>query len=392
MFTFLIFIAVLAVLVLSHEFGHFIVARKCGIKVDEFGFGFPPRIFGIRRVKYSTGEKRWHFVWGRRAIQNEIKDTEKQPGTLYSINWLPLGGFVKIKGEDGAAKNDPDSFSAKAAWQKASVIVAGVVMNFLLAVVFLSLGYYLGAPAALGEATGAYAQNVRVHILQVLPGSPAEQAGLAGGDIVESVGEAAAPRLATMQDYLALHSGQIVKINILRDRVKFTKDITPIFYPEINRAGIGVAIAEIGTLKYPWHLAIYHGFISAGIFIKEIFRAFYLLIAGVFTSASIGGSVAGPVGVAVMTGEAARLGFNFLLQFMAMLSLNLAVLNILPIPALDGGRLFFIIINKIFRRGVSVRAEQIAHSIGFALLLVLVVAVTIKDLSPLVGALVNQFK
>jgi regulator of sigma E protease len=381
MLTFLIFLAVLAVLVLSHEFGHFVIARRSGMKVHEFGFGFPPRLVGIRRISYSDGTKRWHVVWGARAIENEIHDTEQQPGTLYSINWLPLGGFVRIKGEEGDHPDDPDSFLQKSFLQRAGVVVAGVVMNIILAWVLLSLGFMLGAPAA-GESLSGNADNVQVHVMDVLAGRPAAGAGFKNNDIIVQVGDQANPRLKAVQDYFASHANQAVPVVLERNGQRVEKQVTPQM-TDSGRAGIGIAIVEIGSVRYPVHEALWRGARATGSYLQQIFIAFGSLVKGVFTRAPIGDEVSGPVGVAVMTGQAAKLGFAYLLQFTALLSLNLAAFNILPIPALDGGRLLFLILGKIFHKRITLRLEHIVHSVGFLLLLILVAVITMHDLGAL---------
>ena len=152
-----------------------------------------------------------------------------------------------------------------------------------------------------------------------------------------------------------------------------------------------MAIAEVGVVKYPWYKAIYQGIIATGLYLKEIVLAFYFLIKGWLGGAAMGEAVSGPVGIAVMTGKVARLGFIYLLQFTAVLSLNLAILNILPIPALDGGRLLFLAISKVLRRPVTPKYEQIAHAIGFMLLMLLVLVVTIKDISAFRGLFITFF-
>ncbi len=380
MFTLLIFIAVLAVLVLSHEFGHFIVARKSGIKVDEFGFGFPPRLAGIRRLKKIGSKHRWEIVWGHKKATAAAETSEEVPGTLYSLNLLPLGGFVKIKGENGAPTADHDSFAAKKIWQRALVIAAGVLMNIVLAAALLSVGFMVGFPQAAGGATGSEVQGQRLEIIQVLPGKPAEAAGLKSGDAIVRINDLVNPQPEDFRNYINTHRNEDVTVTIERGKETFTKKIHPIVYEDTGRGGLGVAVAEVGFVRYPWYKAIYHGIRATGTYLKEIVIAFAYLFKGLFTGAGFGGAVSGPVGVAVMTGEVARMGFGYLIQFTALLSLNLAVLNILPIPALDGGRLLFIIINAIRRRPVAPKYEQIAHTIGFVLLMLLVVAVTIKDL------------
>ncbi len=150
-----------------------------------------------------------------------------------------------------------------------------------------------------------------------------------------------------------------------------------------------MAVAEIGTVRYPWYLAIYHGIVDTFIYLKAILVAFYNLIVGLFAGAGVGEGVSGPVGIAVMSGKAARLGWSYLIQFIALLSLNLAIFNVLPFPALDGGRLMFLIIGKIKGRPVNPKWEQLAHSVGYGLLLLLFVVVTARDLSGVGAAVAN---
>jgi regulator of sigma E protease len=400
MFTLVIFIAVLAVLVLSHEWGHFFVARKNKIKVDEFGFGFPPRLVGIQRLlkKDSVGTvlyKKWKIVRGGKDPIYTEEEQKYIPGTLYSINIIPLGGFVKIKGENAAdvGANDADSFASKKAWQKAAVLLAGVGMNVLVAMVLISIGFMVGLPqnvAGLKDVSGV--KDRKLQILQVLPQKPAEAAGLKVEDEIVGVGEIKNPRFDEFQEYVNKHRTKKIMITVKRGNDTIRGEITPIIYEDTQKAGIGVGLAEFGTVRLPWYKAISQGFLATFIYLKEIFVGFYTLLYGLFTGKGAGGAVSGPVGVAVMTGQVARMGFVYLLQFTALLSLNLAVLNVLPIPALDGGRLLFVVIAKIMRRPVTPKVEQITHSIGFALLMLLVVFVTIKDLGSFKDIFIGAFK
>lgn len=385
MITLFIFLAVLAVLVLSHEFGHFIVARRSGIKVEEFGFGFPPRIVGIRRLKFADGRAKWHIVWGNRQIAREVETAEHEPGTVYSLNLLPLGGFVKIKGEEGDHPNDPDSFLNKPIWQRALVVVAGVVMNVALAWVLLSIGFMVGVPSVAEGNDARQITERAVHIMQVLPGKPAEAAGFRPGDIIEQVGDLKNPTLKTVQEYIHERRAEVIAITVRRGSERISQLLQPITYPDTGRGGIGIAIAEVGLVRYPWYQAIYQGALATGAYLKEIGRGLFFLFKGLVSNGEVAAGVSGPVGIAVITGQVAKLGFAYLIQFTALLSLNLAVLNILPIPALDGGRLLFLVLGKLLGRPVSLRLEHIIHSVGFVLLLLLVLLITFKDLRGLLG-------
>lgn len=425
MLTLVIFLAILAILVLSHEFGHFIVARRHGIKVEEFGFGFPPRVFGIQIVRgeslrkvaeseeikihaetdasgavtkeFVTDEKkevdvllsfrRVRFIRGNR----ELDEKDWGYGTVYSLNWLlPLGGFVKIKGENGEAESASDSFMSKKAWQKITVLAAGVGANIIMAALLLSAGYVIGLPQAVDDLSDVSAvKDRRLEIVEVLAGKPAAEAGLKDGDVILQVDNLAAPRLTAMQDYVDTQRDKEVTVRVRRNSEILEKKIKPVLFSDTGKAGIGVALTEVGIVQYPWYAAIYHGFVSAFAYLKEIVVAFYLLIKGLFTGAGVAGAVTGPVGIAVLTGKVARLGMSYLLQFTAVLSLNLAIVNILPLPALDGGRILFILINKLTGRPVPMKYEQLAHTLGFMALLLLVAVVTVHDLGNFKGAISN---
>ncbi|MFA6423841.1 MAG: RIP metalloprotease RseP [Candidatus Magasanikbacteria bacterium] len=425
----LYFIIVLAILVISHEFGHFIIAKKTGMKVHEFGFGFPPRLFGIQFLKEKKLKKiaevetievkdeivagidggeilqetitdttkeidiienktKWRFVLGNR----DLNESDEQYGTVYSLNWLPLGGFVKIKGENGDGADDPQSFAAKKPWQKAVVLVAGVVMNIILAGVLLIAGYMIGLPQTLDNMDDVSAiKDRRIEILQTIPGKPAEAAGIKAGDVVVQVGEIVNPRLKELQNYVNEHKTEELLLRVKRGEEIIDKKITPAVYADTGKGGLGIAIAELGTVKYSFFPAIWEGIKTTGWYLKEILVAFYLLLKGLITGGGAAEAVSGPVGVAVMTGQVARLGLIYLIQFTAMLSLNLAIFNILPIPALDGGRLLFLAIAKIRRKPVSEKIEGIFHTVGFMLLMLLVVVVTVRDLSTFKELIMNFF-
>jgi regulator of sigma E protease len=379
MFTVFIFIAVLAVLVLSHEWGHFVVARKSGMKVYEFGFGFPPRLFGVQKVVDGQGKSKWRFIWGKKT------DEETAGGTVYSFNIVPLGGFVRIKGEDGQEQG-PDSFAAQKTWQKAATLMAGVAMNIILAFALLSLGFMLGAPQATnGIPSGATVENSHIEIMDVAKDKPAAEAGLQMGDIIVSLDSLSNPSVTAMQEYVDAHKDSVISVTVQRGNEHITKEIHPFIYADTGKGGLGISLVEVGIVRYAWYKAIYYGALMTLLYLKEIFLSFYYLIAQLFAGASVSGSLSGPVGIAVMTGKVAKMGFNYLLNFTALLSLNLAVLNVLPIPALDGGRLLFVIISKIKGKSIEQKYEQVAHGIGFFLLISLVVFITIKDLGKFGG-------
>ncbi len=389
MFTLLVFLIILGLLVLSHEFGHFIAARKSGMKVYEFGFGFPPRCCGLQRLVKKDGStvlKKWRFVWNRKDAEELSREVDGWiPNTLYSFNYLPIGGFVKIKGEEGE-NTDADSFVSKSFTSKAITIVAGVVMNILLAAVIFSFGFMIGLPQSVdGLDDSVKVKNRQLQIMQVLPDMPAAKADLKAGDVVVQIDEISSPHLKQMQDYVDRNKEKEIYIQITRGEEVFDKKITPMVYKDTGKGGFGVSITEVGIIQYPWYRAIYEGVILTFLYLKAILVAFYFIIKGLFTGAGVSSAISGPIGIAVMTGQIAKLGVHYLLNFTAVLSLNLAILNILPIPALDGGRLVFLAIGKLFKKNIAMKYEQVAHSIGFLLLMLLVVIITVKDIGRFTG-------
>lgn len=350
--TVLLFIIVLAVLVLVHELGHFLTARWFGIDVEEFGFGFPPRIFGIKKGK-----------------------------TLYSLNWIPLGGFVKIKGEDDPEAHGPGTFAHKPAWARAIVIGAGVFMNLVLASLLFAIGLTIGMPQAVDSLpANARVRDRQVQIIEVLKGTPAEQAGFMAGDTIVSINDQAFTKVEDVQTIVNIAESS-VSVEIRRGKETFTRVLTPVLEPSLGKRVMGVGLVEAATVSYPWYIAIGKGVQATGFYLKEISLSFVDLFKGLFVGQKSDVEFSGPVGIAVLTGRAARLGFTYLLQFAALLSINLAVINVLPIPALDGGRLLFIIIEKIRGRSVRPIVEAVIHRIAFFLLLGLIVIVTAKDLA-----------
>lgn len=358
MLTLIIFIAVLGVLVLVHEFGHFFMAKRAGMKVEEFGFGFPPRLFSYR---------------------------PKGSETTYSINWIPFGGFVKILGEDQEDnKRDPRSFSNKSIGARSSVIVAGVVMNLILAFGLLSIGGTIGLRQGLGGEVPANARDLKVQIGEVAAGSPAAEAGLRPLD--EIVGFQVDGRqiqvkdVETVQKIVNENRGRTLMMNLRRGTELLDKNIVPRVDPPPGQGAMGVSLFLTGVIKYPWPQAIYRGALHTFYLTTGTLEGFARLIGNAFIGKAPGEELSGPVGIAQVTGQAARVGWAYLLQFVALLSVNLAVLNIIPFPALDGGRLLFLFIEKVKGSPLSRKAEQLANAIGFYLLILLMIYVTTKDI------------
>jgi regulator of sigma E protease len=351
---FVIVILGLAVLVLIHEFGHFLVAKLLGMKVEEFGIGFPPRI-----LKKKIGE------------------------TLYSINLLPFGGFVRIYGEDEAASDLADGkmgkerkkgFNDELAWKKSLVVLAGVFMNVALGWLLLSLVFMVGVPRHL-------------MIAEVAPNSPAFTAGLEPGDIITGV-EAGDLKLSdpvSSDDFTKLVRSYPMPVNfeIGRGEQKLNLDILPRANPPQGQGPIGINITEVGFEAQPVLQSLASGFSSGWETVKMVFSGLGIFVAQIFTSPQTIQNVAGPVGIVVLAAQATSLGFIYFIQLLALISINLAVLNLLPFPALDGGRFLFLIIDKLRGKPVPHKVQAWVNAAGFVILILLMVFVTVKDIGRL---------
>lgn len=384
--TIIIFILVLSLLVFAHELGHFVTALRFGVRADEFGFGFPPRAIGFYKNRFG----RWRRVTGDRTYESLAESTDeklipKKGSTIYSINWLPIGGFVKIKGENGDGAEEPDSFGAKKIRQRIIILSAGVIMNVILAWLLFSFGYMVGLPQST-EDIGRHARvsAAQVAIVSVMPESPAAKAGVEQGDFILDIDGQPVATEKEVQEIIGGKGGQEVKLNLGGEK---PRQVAVVPVSSLNgtdgRAAIGVGIMAAGTVSYPILDSFWEGARTTAWTLKEIFVSFGGLIADLFRGRSVGEQFAGPVGIASITGQAARLGFVYLLQFTALLSLNLAVINILPFPALDGGRILFLLVEKVKGKPVRRELEALIHNIGFILLIALVVFITYKDIARL---------
>ncbi len=366
--TILIFIIILGILVFVHEFGHFVVAKKSGMQVEEFGFGFPPRIFGFQRI-----EGKWKIV----GLRNKQIDPSK---TVYSINYIPLGGFVRILGENNDNENHPGSFINKGFWPRFFTLVAGVVMNVILAWVIFSAGYTIGLPVAIDSLADVPAHATLTHpqtaILDVTKNLPADKAGIKPNDIILSLDGKSFNSVDDFQKYIQTHEGLNITFEVQRGAEHLSIPVTPNVNPPAGQGATGISISLLGRLKYPWYLAIWQGAAATLSGIASIVYGLYSLFSQHMGFSSLGG----PVQIAKLTGQVAGLGFVFLMQFTAFLSLNLAVLNILPFPALDGGRVIFLLIETVRRKRNNQKVEQIVNTAGFVFLILLMIAVTVHDI------------
>lgn len=370
MTTLLLFIVVLGLLVFVHELGHFAVARFHGVKADEFGFGFPPRLFGFWKDETAG---RYRFVWGGRDVVSQ--------NTVYSINWIPLGGFVKIKGEDGRGRPEADSFAVRHPLVRIQILVAGVVMNFLLAWLLIAWTLTLGFPRAVDpEATLPAGQTPRIQISQVMSGSPAEAMGLKMGDVILRLDGREMASVPETQAYIAANKGEEIAFKVERNGEAVLLSGTPRLETPEGEGALGVALNATVIVRYGWGEALLEG-------ARETYHLTGAMLTGVgrLLAGLVGGEreslqdVAGPLGIAYLTKEVSTLGLAYLLFFAAILSINLGIINILPFPALDGGRVLFVLIEMVKGGPVSHRVEGWFHQLGFLFLLVLMILVTVHD-------------
>lgn len=371
------FLLVLSVLVLIHEAGHYIAARIFGVKADEFGYGFPPRLIGFVKDK---------GVWKRVGRKDETKYTN----TIWSINWLPLGGFVRIKGEQPGEEAGVDSFHNKPIWQRVIILAAGVCMNWVLATILLAVVFSLGTTTALEDLpAGAHIQDRSIRITQIVTGSPADKAGLQPNDAVIAIDGKKPETSEEARALIALEGEKTFSMTVLRNNEQKILMATPAFIAEANRVALGIGIVDVGHVSLPVPSAIKAAVLTTAGYTKTIVFTFGGLIRDAVSRRPLSQDLTGPVGIAVMTGQIAQQGIVPLLQFAAVLSINLAVVNFLPIPALDGGRVLFLAIEKLRRKPMSRTLEASIHNIAFLALLLLVAVISIRDLSKYGGMILR---
>ena len=364
MLIFFIVLIGLSVLILGHEAGHFLFAKLFGLKVDEFGIGFPPRM----------------FAW--RPRKKKVTPDEEPGETEYSINWLPFGGFVRISGERGEfamVEDDPMSsaaperhdgrsrlFFAQPAWKKSVIVLAGIAVNFVLGWFLLSAVLMVGTPKAL-VITG------------IEPGSPAASAHIQNGDVVKGFTGS-----QSFIDYIDAHAGQPTPIVLLRNDKEIDLTVTPRANVGPNEGRLGVVLSDGGTAREPFFRALWDGLQSSLILSGMIFTTLWHLVSDLFVHAKLLNGVVGPVGIFDVAEETGKIGLMYLVQLLGVISLNLAAVNLIPFPALDGGRFLMVLIEKIKGSPIPEKAEAWINGVGFAFILLLMVLLTVRDVSGLI--------
>jgi len=353
--TFLIFFAILFVLVISHEAGHFFSARAFKIRVEEFGFGIPPRLFGFKG----------------------------KSGTIYSLNWLPFGGFVKIFGEEGEEAENQESFGAKPKRVRALILVAGVLANIAVGYLAFTAISAVGYPQAVSGDEAM--EGAEIAIVEIAKNSPADTAEFVLGDKIKKIvaggAEFVPAKISEFRNIISENAGGRIEILVERNGKFIKKNVSPRKSPPEGEGPLGVALALVKTYRAPLYAAPYEGARLTWFVLRGTVYGFYEALRAVLVGKTENIEVAGPVGIFNLIGSAASSGITNLVMFLGILSVNLAFINLLPIPGLDGGRLFFLAVEAVRKKQISSKISARWHGVGLALLIVLMALITYNDIA-----------
>jgi len=351
-----VFIAIfsLIVLITLHELGHFVTAKKLGVKVEEFGLGYPPRLFGKK-----FGE------------------------TLYSINLLPFGGFVRIHGQENPV-DDPRSFSTRPIWQRSLIILGGVITFWIIAAILLSVVAGIGEPVLVNDEDYSL-KDPKVQILALAPNSPATGAGLEIGDIVRGIKfkeeYLETDKIGQIQEFTQKYKGEEIILVIQRGGEILNISITPRVSSPEDEGPMGVALVRTALKRCSWYKAPIIGIKRTGELTWILLKGWGIFISSLVQGKGIpsGMEVGGPVKIMESSARAWGIGISYFLTFIAVISVALAIVNILPIPALDGGWFVFLLLEKLRGKPVNQKIIQNVSLVFFFLLVALLILVTIKD-------------
>lgn len=375
-------IIVLTILVVAHELGHALVAKRYGVVVEEFGVGFPPRAWAKKVKKSFLGEN-----------------------VEFSINWLPLGGFVRMKGENDAA-DKPGDYGTATFWQKTRILLAGVAVNWLLAAVILSVLAAIGMPRVLDNQFYIPSDIQRitqpVELVSIIDGLPAAEAGLKSGDQIMRFAGATVGSPTELTQLAKQNSGKTIEVIYSRKNVEATTKVSLRDNNSDGKGYLGVSPAQQEKLRSTWSAPIVGIGTTAQmswVTLQGLGNVLWNGASGLVMKlnpqqgvqtqanerlASVGNSVAGPVGIfGVIFPAAEKAGALHVMMLAAIISLTLAVMNILPIPALDGGRWFVTALFKVMKKPLTKELEERIHGTGFMILIGLVILITIADIGKL---------
>jgi len=364
--TIILFLLIIGALIFVHELGHFLFAKKAGMRVDEFSIGFPPRIF-----------------------------SKKKGGTKYTIGLIPFGGYVKIFGENPEeieeGPNSPDLLTNKSRWWQSLVVIGGVLFNIIFAWILFWASFMIGSTIPLDYENDLLQRgtvsNERVMITGVMDDSPAEKAGLIIGDKILSL-EAGSDLLEIKQseqviEFINLHSEEEVTFTLKKNGDVREIDVRAIDGIAEDKKAVGIALERVGTVRLNPIQALGEATVVTGQMTWAMTIAIIDFIGELITNDADLSTVAGPVGIVGLVDDASQFGLVHVLIFTALISLNLAIINLMPFPALDGGRLLFIIIEGIIRRPINIKVAHTLNIIGFLLLLLLMILLTVSDIGKL---------
>ena len=349
----ILFLVVFSLVVLTHELGHFWAARFFGVAIDEFGIGLPPRLWRKKNSDFSI-----------------------------SIGAIPIGGYVRLRSSEGKKKLDKSSLEAQPPLVKMIVSLSGIFMNLVLAFIIFLFGFWLGLPPIISQIDTlptASAESAKVQVIAVRQDSPAEKVGILPGDYILQVGDEVVKTPDEVSEFTASSAGRELTLLLLRKSDELTVKARPRWLD--GRYSLGVVIdTSVLRARYAWWATPYLALLETGKTTQAVVKGFGALFTRLFTEGQLADELRGPVGIAQLTGEVASLGFFRFLQFIILLTINLAILNILPLPALDGGRFLFGLAERITRRRLKAEVENAIHLMGFVLIIVLVIVVTYRDI------------
>lgn len=356
--TALLVIAILVLLIVVHEFGHFIAAKIFGVRVEEFGIGYPPRALTFGR-------------WG---------------GTEYTINWIPFGGFVRLYGDDETLLRGKGSFIDSPRKSQAIILIAGVACNVLVGWLLFASAYHTGILHTVSEP----GPGAELLVTDIVTGSPADAAGIHQGDYIVDVTDSKGthaeitPEGAT--DFFSSRGGQDITIDFERGEEKMSATVRPahaVVPGEAQRPAVGVGLALVTAGSVPWGEALKEAAVSTYNTLRLVTTGVAKLLWQTLQGAPNLQAVTGPIGLLSVVGQATQSGWGYVLSLAAFISINLAVINLIPIPALDGGRLVIVGLEALLRRRAPRLAIQLLNTVGIALIVLLMVAVTYNDITRL---------
>ncbi|MBI4088267.1 site-2 protease family protein [Candidatus Kaiserbacteria bacterium] len=364
MLTALTVIAILVFLIVVHELGHFIVAKLSGVKVEEFGIGYPPRAFtfGV-----------FH-------------------GTEYTLNWIPFGGFVRLFGDSGEKEHGRGSLTDSPRWKQAGILVAGVAMNALAAWFLFTLAFHSGILQPVSADAIPSGEHTLLIVSEVVSGSPASAAGLRPGDEILGIADAHGERIIdaptpdSIVAFVRTHAGEPLTVSYKSVGEERQTTITPsqgVLMQEAGQPALGVALVLVATVSEGWITAAQSGLSETLAAFKSVSLNLGAFFGGFFTGTADLSQVVGPVGIVSYVGAASQNGAGAVLMLAALISVNLAIINLLPIPALDGGRLVVLAIEAATRKSAPRLVVRLLNTAGIALIIFLMVTVTYHDIGRL---------